>query len=282
MMTGASRAERGAAETGAPRVVVVDASRAVRMIIARLLRAEIPDCIVFECESAAAAERVLDDGEVDLVTTALQLPDVDGRELARRVRARPGAARMPVIVVSGSVEETLANEPMPADVTDYFDKGEGAAALAEFIRGYLHPPTAAQGTVLYVEDSRVVSAATTRLLERYGLTVRHVTSVEGALELLADIDSDARPVDIVLTDLSLKGELGGADLLETIRIDMGLGRHDLPVLVMTGDENPKSQAALLRAGANDLVHKPVEERLLATKLIYQLRVAQRQRDRGRE
>ncbi|HQW65259.1 MAG TPA: response regulator, partial [Pseudomonadota bacterium] len=36
-----------------------------------------------------------------------------------------------------------------------------------------------------------------------------------------------------------------------------------------------------RGGANDLVHKPVEERLLITKLLFQLRVAQaRQRRLG--
>ena len=46
----------------------------------------------------------------------------------------------------------------------------------------------------------------------------------------------------------------------------------MTILVMTADDNPANQAALLRAGANDLVSKPVEERLLITKLLFQLRV----------
>jgi len=79
----------------------------------------------------------------------------------------------------------------------------------------------------------------------------------------------------VLTDVSLKGEMSGGDLLEWIRFDLDLGKGRLPVLVMTGDENPVNQAALLKAGANDLVEKPVEERLLMTKLLFQLRVSQR-------
>jgi len=49
---------------------------------------------------------------------------------------------------------------------------------------------------------------------------------------------------------------------------------------MTGDDNPANQAALLRAGANDLVHKPIEERLLVNKLQFQLRVARRQREQA--
>ena len=50
---------------------------------------------------------------------------------------------------------------------------------------------------------------------------------------------------------------------------------------MTGDDNPKNQTALLRAGANDLVHKPIEERLLITKLVFQLRVARKLREHAR-
>jgi DNA-binding response OmpR family regulator len=45
------------------------------------------------------------------------------------------------------------------------------------------------------------------------------------------------------------------------------------VLVMTGDANPDNQSELLRMGANDLVLKPIEERLLVTKTLFQLRVA---------
>jgi PleD family two-component response regulator len=42
---------------------------------------------------------------------------------------------------------------------------------------------------------------------------------------------------------------------------------------MTGDDNRDNQAALLRQGANDLVLKPIEERLLATKALFQLRLS---------
>ena len=42
---------------------------------------------------------------------------------------------------------------------------------------------------------------------------------------------------------------------------------------MTGDANADNQSSLLRAGANDLVLKPIEERLLVTKTLYQLRLA---------
>jgi CheY-like chemotaxis protein len=79
--------------------------------------------------------------------------------------------------------------------------------------------------------------------------------------------------DVVLSDVNLKGDLTGGDLLALIRNRFGYGKGELPVLIMTGDDNAKNQAALLRAGANDLVQKPIEERLLITKLMFQMNVA---------
>src|SRR3546814_8775254 len=68
-------------------------------------------------------------------------------------------------------------------------------------------------------------------------------------------------------------DLSGHDLLAAIRRQFGYGKRRLPVLVMTGDANRDNQANLLREGANDLVLKPIEERLLVTKALFQLRLA---------
>jgi CheY-like chemotaxis protein len=265
-----------------PRVLVVDGSRLVRRLIEGVLKAELPGAVVLSCENGEAAKRELESGVVDLVTTALSLPDMDGVELAHYVREYSPQAYIPIIVVSGDVQERLVARSLSHEVTDYFDKSLGFEALAEFIRGYVHPAEIANGEVLYVEDSRVVAVATTRMMEKFGLAVTHVTSVETAIELLETAKNEGRAPgpDLVLTDVNLKGELSGGDLLELIRGGFGYSKGELPVLVMTGDDNPKNQAALLRAGANDLVHKPIEERLLITKLVFQLRVARKVRERA--
>lgn len=262
-----------------PRVLVVDGSRVVRQLIERVLKAELPDATVIGCGSGEEARRVVDEGVLDLVTTSLRLPDMDGLELARMVRQSGAQAYIPIVVVSGDVQERLVARRLSDDVTDYFDKSLGFDALAAFIRGYVRPAETVSGEVLYVEDSRVVALATRRMLEKCGFRVSHVVSVEAALEQLdaAKAGGKAPGPDLVLTDVSLKGELTGGDLLDRIRHDYAYSKGELPVLVMTGDDNPVNQAALLRAGANDLVHKPVEERLLVTKLQFQLRVSQRLR-----
>lgn len=260
----------------APRVMVVDGSRLVRKLIADVLERELGNASVVSCASIAEARQALADGAVDLVTTSLALPDGDGIELARAVREAAGQAYVPVIVVSGDAQSHLEERRFTEDVTDYFDKALGHAALATFIRGYVQPEPIPGARVLYVEDSRVVALATKRMLERQQLEVLHFVGVEEALEHLeqrrAAGDGDLG-ADLLLTDVYLKGELDGHDLLERVRNGFGYGKRRLPVLVMTGDANPENQAVLLRAGANDLVLKPIEERLLVTKVLFQLRLS---------
>lgn len=258
-----------------PRVMVVDGSKVVRKIIEQLLHNDLPGVTVLSCSSGEEAKAQLATGVVDLVTTALRLPDMDGLELARYIREHSPQAYIPIVVVSGDVNERLLKRDLTADVTDYFDKSLGPQALSAFIRGYVRPEGQLSGEVLYVEDSRVVAVATRRMMEKHGLTVVHFVAVEDALDYLekARVEGRAPGTDIVLTDVYLKGGQTGGDLLEEVRGRFGYSKGLLPILVMTGDDNLANQTALIRAGANDLVQKPTEERLLITKLGFQLRVS---------
>jgi len=268
-------------ETNVPRILVVDGSKVVRKMIEGVLRQALPDMEFIGCETGEEAKTALNAGAISLVTTALRLPDMDGLELARHLREHTPQAYIPIIVVSGDVQERLENRSFNDDVTDYFDKSLGFGALAAFIKGYVAPESEAGGEVLYVEDSRVVAVATRRMLEKHGLSVIHATGVEDAIAHLETMKAQGRipGPDVVLTDVYLKGELTGKDLVKAIRTDFGYPKGMLPVLVMTGDANPANQSDLLRSGANDLVQKPIEERLLVTKLLFQLRVGRLMRQK---
>ncbi len=257
-----------------PRIMVVDGSKVVRKMIEGVLRQQLPNLQIVGCETGAEAKAALMTGAFALVTMALRLPDMDGLDLARHLREHTPQAYIPIIVVSGDVQERLESRSFNDDVTDYFDKALGFGALAAFIKGYVAPEAEPGGEVLYVEDSRVVAVATRRMLEKHGLSVIHATGVEDAIAHLETMKAQGRVPgpDVVLTDVYLKGELTGKDLVNSIRNVFKYPKGLLPVLVMTGDANPANQTDLLRAGANDLVQKPIEERLLVTKLLFQLRV----------
>jgi CheY-like chemotaxis protein len=258
-----------------PRILIVDGSKVTRKLIESCLKQDLPQAELLSCASAQEAKEALQNGEITLVTTALRLPDMDGLELARHIREHAPQAYIPIIVVSGDAQERLVSRSFTDDVTDYFDKSLGFNALAAFIRGYARPDDDTGGGVLYVEDSRVVAVATRRMLEKHGLSVVHKTSAEDALEVLAAVRAGnaETDIDVVLTDVYLKGGLTGKELLERVRGEFGFSKSELPVLVMTGDDNLNNQTQLLRAGANDLVQKPIEERLLVRKLKFQLNLA---------
>lgn len=266
----------------APRVMVVDGSKLVRKLIADVLQRELPGVQVIGCASIAEARDALAAGEVHLVTTALALPDGDGMEIARSVREAAGQAYVPVIVVSGDAQQHLEERRFTEFVTDYFDKALGHEALATFIRGYVQPEPVVGATILYIEDSRVVAETTKRMLERQALNVVHVMKAEDAFALLTaeSLGLSTHKFDLVLTDVVLKGELSGRDIVQRIRVDFAYGKRRLPILVMTGDSNRDNQAELLQAGANDLVLKPIAERLLVTKVLFQLRLARMDESRS--
>lgn len=259
-----------------PRVLVVDGSKMVCKMIADVLKRDLPGVEVIGCDSVAEARQILQQGAVHLVTTALALKDGDGLEIARSVRESAGQAYVPLIVVSGDAQQHLVERKFTEYVTDYFDKALGHEALATFIRGYVQPQPVEGATVLYVEDSRVVAETTKRMLERHDLKVVHVLKAEDAFALLTaeSLGLSTHKFDVILTDVTLKGELSGRDVVQRVRVDFGYGKRRMPILVMTGDDNRDNQSELLQAGANDLVLKPIEERLLVTKVMFQLRLAQ--------
>jgi len=258
-----------------PRVMVVDGSKLVRRLIEGLLLKDLPGATVITCGTGEEAKAALNSGVIDLVTTSLRLPDMDGVDLAKYVRHGSPQAYIPIIVVSGDVNSRMQNREFSAEITDCFDKSLGPEALSAFIRGYIRPDTQATGTILYVEDSRVVAMATRKVLERHGFTVIHVVSVEEGLEKVETAKaSGSQLADLILTDVYLKGGLTGKELLEEVRARIGYNKGEMPIIVMTGDDNVANQVALMRAGANDMVTKPTEEKILLAKICFQLKVSQ--------
>ncbi len=261
---------------------MVDGSKVVRKLIEAVLARELPGATIISCATGEEAKAALGAGVVDLLTTSLRLPDIDGFELARYVRQNSPQAYIPIIVVSGDADSRLQTREVSHDITDYFDKSLGPDALGSFIRGYIRPSTTALGTILYIEDSRVVALATRKALEKHGLKVVHFVTVEEGLAHIEAAKKAGEPLcDLVLTDVYLKGDLTGKELLEEVRSRIGLGKGEMPIIVMTGDDNVANQVALMRAGANDMVSKPTDEKVLLAKISFQLSVSQRYRARMR-
>ncbi|HED19307.1 MAG TPA: response regulator [Gammaproteobacteria bacterium] len=252
------------------RILIVDGSEVARTIIVRILNEEMPETELVTCGNVQEACAWLERSHFDLITTALMLPDKDGLELSRYVRASGHHHYTPTIVVSGDADARLLREGFAAGVTDYFDKSLGYRAFAEFIKGFVQRNSGLVGRILYVEDSQLSATVLLRLTERHGLQVVHTTHAEEALQLLRETaqggphEDDA--FDIVITDFFLQGRMTGGDLLHALRAKFHYSQQEMPVLVLTGSESGARQAEVFHAGANDFVSKPIVEEVLMARI----------------
>jgi two-component system cell cycle response regulator len=251
------------------RILVVDGSTVSRQILSRILQDEMTQLEVDSCKSGDEATQKLKNNKYSLITTALMLPDMDGLALCRQIRNSSKHKYTPVIVVSGDADERLLQEGFKAGVTDYFDKSKGYKAFGDFIKSFTQRNSSLVGHVLFIEDSKTAAAVICKILEKHGLKVTHTDSAEQAMDLLEKQYSDKHtkhPFDLVITDFYLKGDLTGGDLLYAIRTRFHYSQQELPVLVITGNDDQKTQVEVFHAGGNDFVTKPILEEVIMARI----------------
>lgn len=250
----------------ASKIMVVEGSGVSRELLARILASTIEEAQITPCAAGSEALEQLNRERYDLITTSLLLPDMDGLDLCRAIRQSARHQHIPMILISADADQRLLKEGFAAGVTDYFDKSQGYPALSAFIKNFWQRNSGLVGRVLFVEDSHTAAAITRRALEKHGLQVTHVTSAEQALERLEKLHNGAEAYDIVITDFHLEAALTGGDLLHAIRVRFHFSRQELPVLIITGQDDLQIQVEAFHAGANDFVQKPLVEEVLMARV----------------
>lgn len=126
--------------------------------------------------------------------------------------------------------------------------------------------------VLIVDDSRMVRASIVRNLKDRFL-VREETDGEAGWEALV-IDPE---IQIVITDIGMP-RLDGYGLLERIRGSRLTRVHDLPVVVISGEEDDESREKAYKLGANDFITKGIGATELVARLESLSRLVQTSRE----
>lgn len=125
-------------------VLIVDDSAVTRAAIKRtLVLAGLPATRVFEAPHGKAALEVLDHVSVDLVLADLQMPEMDGVEMTRRILANPATRQTPVIVVSADPDAQKIEQLKRDGVRGYVRKPFTPEQIRDGIRQVLAPRAAA-------------------------------------------------------------------------------------------------------------------------------------------
>jgi len=147
---------------GKPKILVVDDSVSVRKALERILG--LNNMEVFSAESGSHALTVLIDTIPDLVITDVVMPDMDGFELTRAIKADSVLRDLPVLLISGivnaevqaqataagavgvvrkpfksedlipAIERAMSPSPVPSSVPPAFREGLGEGVVASGTR----------------------------------------------------------------------------------------------------------------------------------------------------
>lgn len=108
--------------------------------------------------------------------------------------------------------------------------------------------------IMIVEDDRSQAMFAEAILRGAGMTPRVVAVPEQMMAILEDFDPD-----LVLMDLHMPGASGTS---LTVQIREHPRFSDVPVVFLTGDQDPERQVEVLETGADDYILKPVRPRHL--------------------
>ena len=188
----------------------------------------------------------------DLVLQDLILPDMDGLELLRRLRALPGGTELPILALSGFLSRLEEAQTDQEGFTALLVKPIEPSRLIEAIRVYLPQPPAlatslGEGRRLLVVDDDPVQLKLTRI--HFSQLGFDVSAVSGASDAL--IAARANRPDVILSDVFMPGT-DGFDLCLEIRRDPDLA--NVPVVLLSAQYGSKADEDLARrVGASALV-----------------------------
>lgn len=121
-------------------ILIADDSATMRALLVAIVES-LGDYKVVEASSGFEALRLLPRDHIDLILTDINMPDINGLELIRYLRANPNYKSIPVFIISteGNAKDIEKGKQLGAD--EYLVKPFASAILKELINRYLNRTT---------------------------------------------------------------------------------------------------------------------------------------------
>jgi DNA-binding response OmpR family regulator len=249
-------------------VIIVDDSLTVRMDLCEAF--EEAGFVARPCACAAEAREALSKGPADVVVLDVVLPDGDGVELLRELRASDAAAGTAILMLSTEAEVKDRIRGLQTGADEYvgkpYERGHVVARARELCRARRSPGAEERPAVLVIDDSATYREALRRALEQAGYAVVVAASGEEGLRVAADRRPSAILVDGVLPGMD------GATVVRRVRLDAAL--RGVPCVLLTASEDGGSELRALDAGADAFVRKEEDVEVILARLAAVLRRAQ--------
>ncbi|MCC7078352.1 MAG: response regulator [Acidimicrobiia bacterium] len=255
------------------RVLVVDDNATNRYVLSEMLAGS-----GAEVRVAASGEQCLElladagtgGGLPDAIVLDMQMPGMDGLEIAARLKERLGSAKPPTVLLSSTgtliPPQDLAAAGVEATASKPVRRNELLHALGSLVRGAgtprpdrgqdAEPPRPGTLRVLLAEDNVVNQKVARGFLRRLGCEVVVVENGRKAVECVAA----GEPFDLVLMDCQMP-DVDGFEATRRIRA-LESDRGAVPVVALTAGVTVQEREAAHDAGMDDFLAKPFREHQL--------------------
>ncbi len=266
-----------AEKLGDARILVVDDNATNRLLMERILTgwgfahqvcAE-PQRALEELRAAAARG-----APYHLAILDMQMPEMDGETLARRIAEDPLLRDLRLILMSSLGNQPQGEPPayelFAARLTKPVKRSLLFDSIVNALSGQPQPPGESTSPalapeientherILVVEDNRINQQVALGILERLGYHADAVANGIEALQALADID-----YRLVLMDCEMP-EMDGFEATARIRSqDSPVRNPVVPIIAMTAHAIQGDRERCLAAGMDDYVAKPISPKVLA-------------------
>lgn len=216
------------------RILVVEDNRTLADGLAAVLR--VAGYAVDVVHDGVSADAVLTTESFDLVVLDLSLPEMDGLDVLRRMRARKNASSVLVLTARGALDERVRGLDLGADdyMTKPFEVSELEARIRVLLRRQagLHNSTISFGSIELDTVSRTLSAFGQTLdmparelsvLETLLRKAGKVVAKQSIIESLAAFDEDLSENAVEQYISRLRRRLAPYAL--TVRVARGLGYY---------------------------------------------------------
>jgi two-component system cell cycle response regulator len=267
-------------------LIVDDIPTNVRLLEARLT-AE-----YFEVRTASSGRDALaicDEGQIDIILLDVMMPEMDGFEVCRRLKANPATAHVPVVMITALDQPSDRVKGLQAGADDFLTKPVDDVQLMARVKSLVRLKSltdelrsrAQTGQEIAIEDAMRTMDAANADGGRILLVDNDVRSAERIKGYLSthNVEILASPADAAL-------QVSGGEY-ELAIVSMALGDFDplrvcsqmrtleqtrgLPILLIADDSDRPRVVRGLDLGVNDFIMRPVERNELAARVRTQLR-----------
>ncbi len=118
------------------RILYIEDNAGNRMLVRRILEAE--DYAVSEAVDGLAGLKMAAEQQFDLILLDINLPEIDGYDLARRLRGIPHVQDVPILAVTANVMQGDRERTLAAGCDGYIQKPIDVDRLPEQVAAALH------------------------------------------------------------------------------------------------------------------------------------------------